>query len=273
MQLYFDFSAILTFGTLITGAVWALDTMICKPKRIQIAASGSNVESENIVACKKEPKVVEYCRSFFPILLIVLLLRAFLAEPFRIPSGSMKPTLLEGDFILVNKFTYGLRMPITGYKLLGLNEPQRGDVLIFRYPEDTSVNFIKRVIALPGDTVSYRNHELFLNGQKITIDYLGTEQDFDEIGRIEVLKKFKEKIGSKEHLLYQSRSELRTQDEITIPEGHYFVMGDNRDNSEDSRKWGLVPEHLILGKGEYIWFSWNNDNKDVRWKRMFSKIQ
>jgi signal peptidase I len=267
MQMYFDFSAILTFATLISGSLWAIDSFIFKPKRVK-----EHNNNESSQEADKEPKLIEYCRSFFPILLIVLLLRAFVAEPFRIPSGSMKPSLLEGDFILVNKYTYGLRLPVFGTKVLSLNNPKRGDVLVFRFPGDTSINFIKRVIAIPGDTVSYKDNVLKINGKIIEMDYLDTEHDLDPIGRVEQLKRYNEKLEGKSHYIYKAALDRLVQDEITVPEGKYFVMGDNRDNSEDSRAWGFVPDNLILGKGSYVWFSWDSKSTDVRWNRMLTKI-
>lgn len=262
MKIYFDFATILTIATFVTGIVWLIDALLFKSKRVQLADEGE----------AHEPKVVEYCRSFFPILLIVLVLRSFLIEPFRIPSGSMKPSLLEGDFILVNKYAYGLRLPVTGTKMVKIGTPKRGDVLIFRFPNDTSVNFIKRVIAIPGDTVSYKDRALRINGKKVELTYLETDQDHDVSGRIESLRKYKEALPGKAHKVYHAPYDRLQQEEITVPEGHYFVMGDNRDNSEDSRMWGLVPDDLVLGRGAYIWFSWDAQAKDVRWRRMFSEI-
>ena len=261
MQIYNDFSAILTYAALTTLAIWAIDALFFKKRRL-----ANNNDAT-------EPKIVEYSRSFFPILLIVLVLRAFLGEPFRIPSGSMKPNLLEGDFILVNKYTYGIRLPVTGTKVLSVNQPARGDVMVFRYPLDTGINFIKRVIALPGDTVSYRDKILTINGQVMDIKYLESAQDTDPFGRLEQLKKYSENLTGYEHDIYYAARDRLTQDEITVPAGHYFVMGDNRDNSQDSREWGFVPEELIIGKGLLIWFSWDHDAKDVRWHRLFRKIQ
>lgn len=256
-----DFSAILSIATLASGLVWGIDTCFFKSKRL--ASSQETV---------KEPKLVEYARSFFPILLIVLILRAFIAEPFRIPSGSMKPTLLEGDFILVNKFTYGLRLPISGHKILQMGEPKRGDILVFRYPKDTSVDFIKRVIGLPGDKISYENKKIILNGKPLSQEYVGTQTDVDVSGQSRQVKRYNEQIDALTHAIFLDSWEGKTLKEIEVPKGMYFVMGDNRDNSEDSRVWGFVPEDLILGKAFFIWLSWDSHAKDLRWQRMGHKI-
>ena len=180
----------------------------------------------------------------------------------------MKPTLLEGDFILVNKFTYGIRLPITGTKIVALGEPKRGDILIFRFPKDTSVDFIKRVIGVPGDTIRYDNKTIYLNDKPLPQTYLGTNIDRDQSGQRHQVKWFDEKIDDKTHAIYLHPEQGRDMQEITVPPGHYFVMGDNRDNSEDGRVWGFVPEDLILGKAFLIWMSWDQADKDVRWHRI-----
>src|SRR3972149_11017571 len=164
MKIYFDFSTILVIVTLLTLLIWLMDVWFFRAKRVQKVMLGRSEkarEGEKIEI--PEPKIVEYSRSFFPVLLIVLILRCFIAEPFRIPTGSMKPTLLEGDFVLVNKFTYGIRLPVTGSKVLDLSQPKRGDIIVFRYPKDTSVNFIKRLVGLPGDRIKYENKILYIN--------------------------------------------------------------------------------------------------------------
>lgn len=251
-----DFSAILAIATAITGLIWLGDVLFFKQKRL-----AHNPDAP-------EPKLVEYAHSFFPILLIVFALRSFLVEPFRIPSGSMKPTLLEGDFILVNKFTYGIRLPITGTKIVALGEPKRGDILIFRFPKDTSVDFIKRVIGVPGDTIRYDHKTVYLNGKPLPQIYMGTNIDRDQTGQRHQVKRYEEKIDDKTYSIYLHPEPGRDMQEITVPPGHYFVMGDNRDNSEDGRVWGFVPEDLILGKAFLIWMSWDQADKDVRWHRI-----
>lgn len=261
MSVYMDFSGILAIATATTGVIWAIDALVFKPRRLKVNKDA------------REPKLAEYARSFFPILLIVFILRSFIVEPFRIPSGSMKPTLLEGDFILVNKYTYGLRLPLVGKKVFSLNNPKQGDILVFRYPNDTNVDFIKRVVGVPGDKISYKDKTIYVNGKPLTQTFLGTTQDKDIFGRIYPVKHFRESMSTLEHSIYVHPSHSEASEEVTVPEGSYFVMGDNRDNSDDSRVWGFVPESLILGRAFFIWMSWDGPSKDIRWSRMGHTIQ
>lgn len=263
MSVYMDFSALLTIGTAITGVVWAIDALFFKKNRLL---------KYNETNDTHEPKLIEYARSFFPILLIVLILRSFIVEPFRIPSGSMKPTLLEGDFILVNKFTYGLRLPVTGTKFVKMGAPKRGDILVFRFPKDTSIDFIKRVVGVPGDKISYKDKVLYLNGEPVAQDFLGKMTDVDVHGITRQMNHFKEMLPNKPHDIFVQSGDGKNHEEITVPEGKYFVMGDNRDNSEDSRVWGFVPDDLILGKAFFTWLSWDSLAKDIRWSRIGHKI-
>jgi len=212
-----------------------------------------------------EPWYLDYARSFFPVILLVFLLRGFVAEPFRIPSGSMLPTLEIGDFILVNKFTYGLRLPITHTKVLPINEPDRGDVIVFRYPPNPSQNYIKRLIGLPGDQIEYQNKTLFVNGKKISSLAL---DDYVPTGDKTVLKQFEQQLATENNKIvgavafstlidpYSRRGTRQTS--WTVPDGHYFMMGDNRDNSADSRVWGFVPEENIVGKAFFVWMNYDS---------------
>ncbi len=259
MPFYTDFSSLLAGATLITGLIWAVDAFAFKPKRVKETMPGDEVT---------EPKIVEYARSFFPILLIVCVLRSFLAEPFRIPSGSMKPTLLEGDFILVNKFSYGVRLPMFGTKVVKVGEPKAGDILVFRFPKDPSIDFIKRVIGVPGDKIKYVDKKLYINDKPIEQESLGQAYDTDLRGLTYKVKHYKEKLDQRPHSIYVHDSDGVPMEEMTVPKGMYFVMGDNRDASEDSRRWGFVPEELILGKAFFIWMSWDAIAKDIRWKRI-----
>ena len=216
----------------------------------------------------KLPTTVEYARSFFPIFLIVLLLRAFLVEPFRIPSGSMMPTLLVGDFILVNKFTYGIRIPVTKTKLIDLNEPQRGDIVVFRWPVNPRLDYIKRVVGLPGDRIRYQNKTLFINDQPMPIDAVGPYQPEGSGMRALGSVEGREKLGEMEHQVlvspvapdFSSGCRFLEYREVTVPEGHFLMVGDNRDDSNDGRCWGFVPEQNLVGKAFFIWMSWD-------WKR------
>jgi len=220
-----------------------------------------------------EPKIVEYARAFFPVLLIVFLLRAFVTEPYRIPSGSMKPTLLAGDFILVNKFSYGIRLPIIGTTVFKTGVPKRGDIMVFRFPKDPSINFIKRIVGQPGDKISYKNKQLFINGNKAPTEYLERTSDVGPRGFSRSVNRYNEQLNGVTHSIFLTPEIMGSNAvEITVPQGHYFVLGDNRDNSEDSRVWGFVPDKLILGKAYMIWLSWDSFKKDVRWERFGKNV-
>lgn len=264
MKYYMDFSVILGLATLICFMIWGVDAIFFKKKRL---AHGTDEYTKT-----KEPKLVEYAKSFFPILLAIFILRAFIIEPYRIPSGSMKPSLLVGDFILVNKYAYGLRMPLFGTKFIENSSPQRGQVLVFRYPKNTSINFIKRVIALPGDKVVYEDKKLYINDELMTQEFQEQVLDENDYGYLQNLKKSIEHLDGITHSIYVDASRPDKRVELTVPEGHYFVMGDNRDNSDDSRKWGFVPDELIVGKASYVWMSWDKKAKDVRWNRIGQAI-
>lgn len=225
-----------------------------------------------------EPLLVDYARSFLPIFLIVLLLRSFLIEPFRIPSGSMIPTLLIGDFILVNKFAYGIRLPVSKTKIIENGEPQRGDVMVFRYPEDPKTDFIKRVIGVPGDKISYRHKQLVINGKPVPIHvngpYAGGGTDSIRVaGSLEGA----EQLEPVEHSVlinprapdFSPNCRVLDKGQIEVPEGQYFVMGDNRDDSRDSRCWGFVPDANLVGKAFLIWMSFDpNRSGVVAWDRI-----
>ncbi|MFL1467247.1 signal peptidase I [Marinobacter sp. DUT-3] len=245
-----DFPLVLVVLTFATGLIWLADRLFLRKRRM--AGVPSDDGSQGTEAEEpKEPYLVDLSRSFFPVLAIVLVLRSFLVEPFQIPSGSMLPTLEVGDFILVNKYAYGLRLPVAGTKILEVDDPDRGEVVVFRYPEDGRTNYIKRVVGLPGDHVRYRNKDLFINGDKV---------DSRFVARLPPMELRRETLGDIEHNLYLTlgRPGGSGEGEWTIPEGHYFVMGDNRDNSNDSRYWGTVPDELIVGKAFAIWMHWKS---------------
>jgi len=273
----FDFPALLVGATLFTGLAWALDAVFLAPKRRYKAASlvqgGAAQDSDQVAVVLKEPTWIEYCKSFFPVILAVLLLRSFLVEPFRIPSGSMMPTLLVGDFILVNKFAYGIRLPVLNTKVIDIDEPQRGDVVVFRYPKDPSVDYIKRVVGLPGDTVSYANKVVYVNGrpagQVPAGVYLGKGSGVSMSGA----SKRREQLGDVQHDILVMPRTPGVEGRYVVGEGEYFVMGDNRDNSNDSRYWGTVPEENLVGKAFRIWMNWDSANGGVDWDRIGMKIQ
>ena len=252
----FDFSALLVFLTFLSGLIWALDALFFAAARRQLATED------------KEPVWVEYARSFFPVFLIVLILRSFIAEPFRIPSGSMMPTLLIGDFILVNKYEYGIRLPVLHTKLFEMEAPKRGDIIVFRYPEDTGIPYIKRIIGLPGDHISYRNRTLYINKVPVKQELIGFYEGQGTGGMKSGAELLKEQLGRVEHNILIDVGRFSTDDQVTVPDGHYYVMGDNRDNSKDSRFWGFVPDENLMGRAFMIWMNWNSKNGGVDWKRI-----
>ena len=256
----FDFSFFLLVATVITGVIWGGYLLMLK-------STGAVFDEDN------EPWLVEYARSFFPIVLIVLLLRSFLAEPFRIPSGSMMPTLLVGDFILVNKFTYGIRLPVINKKILALNEPKRGDIVVFRYPKDPSVDYIKRVIGLPGDRVVYDNKKLYINDKPVEQVSLGRYEGFGQGQDMTGAEHLQENLNGIEHSILVRNDALSAEGVYVIPEGNYFVMGDNRDNSNDGRYWGTVPEENLVGKAFFIWMSWDWQHKGVGFDRIGTVLE
>jgi signal peptidase I len=257
-----DFALILVVATLLTGVIWLFDALILARARHAKAARGAAVS---------EPVIVEYAKSFFPILLLVLVLRSFVFEPFRIPSGSMMPTLLEGDFIFVNKFAYGLRLPVINSKIVEVGEPDRGEVVVFKLPSDPAINYIKRVVGLPGDVVYYDqgSKQLTINGEKVPMELLGP---FDGDPGIELVK---EGLGEGGHELLLTRGRLSLGGTYRVPEDHYFVMGDNRDNSRDSRFQGVefIPEDRLVGKAVRIWMNWRSPSEGgPRWGRIGMSI-
>jgi signal peptidase I len=221
---------------------------------------------------------VEYARTFFPVILIVFLIRSFLVEPFRIPSGSMMPNLFNGDFILVNKFSYGVRLPVANLKIIGLDDPRRGDVAVFRFPGDPSINYIKRVVGVPGDHVVYRRKRLYINGTPME---QGSPQPYSSphvTGAPGDVRRVVEHIDGRDHdILIVGHGEDGFA-EFRVPAGHYFVMGDNRDQSNDSRYWGFVPDQNLVGKAFLVWFSLDTVGVDkwlwqrVLWNRIGNSI-
>ncbi|MCW5626177.1 MAG: signal peptidase I [Burkholderiales bacterium] len=255
-----NFALIMLLLLILTGGIWLLDKYVLRARRGPDA---------------REPWWVEYPKSFFPVILAVFVLRSFLVEPFKIPSGSMIPTLLVGDYILVNKFTYGIRLPVINTKLMEVNTPKRGEVMVFRYPENPSLDYIKRVIGVGGDVVTYRNKRLTVNGELVQVD---AELDYNYMEGAGLnfisAKRFREQLGDHGHSIivnldsppvqlagvrtFPHRENCEYNEEgftCKVPAGHYFMMGDNRDSSSDSRYWGFVPDGNVVGKAFLIW--WN----------------
>lgn len=288
-----NFALILFILLVVSGAMWLLDVLLLKKQRLAAAsaaledfdARNHDALSGNQPAVTRERAVVEerltrrpwyleYTASFFPVILLVFALRSFLFEPFRIPSESMLPTLEVGDLILVNKYQYGIRLPIVHSKAVPLGDPKRGDVIVFRFPHNTSLDYIKRVVGLPGDRVEYRNRQLVINGNPVAT---APAPRFFKEGRAQFYSQYNEKLGEVEHRILVSEGgsvpivqglqhthpgacRYGSPDGVacTVPPGHYFVMGDNRDNSEDSRFWGFVPDQNIVGRAFFIWMNFGN---------------
>ena len=242
---------------IVTGFIWLLDILVLRKKR----AAGVD-----------EPILVEYAKSFFPVILVVFLVRSFIVEPFKIPSGSMMPTLLAGDFILVNKFTYGLRVPILNNTFIEINQPKRGDVIVFHYPPAPSVDYIKRVIGLPGDRIKYQDKKLTINGEPVALEFAEDYEYLMSGLNVVTAKKYREQLGDVQHDIlihnivgnYDEDSlggKFMADKEILVPAGHYLAMGDNRDNSSDSRVWGFVPERNLVGKAFFIWMNFDQASR------------
>lgn len=247
-----DFSLLLVVLTGLSGFIWLIDSLFLRRSRMDRA-----VKSE--IRRPRDPVVIEYARSLFPVLLIVLLFRSFLFEPFKIPSGSMIPTLLIGDFILVNKFAYGLKLPVVHKRIAEIGEPQRGDVIVFRFPENPAINFIKRLVGLPGDTVVYRDKRLYVNGELVATEPTGMYTTADvkcDTPRADA-RRFRETLGVFPHDILLHEGSPGRDGQWVVPEGHYFVMGDNRDRSNDSREWGFVPEENLMGRAVGIWMNYD----------------
>src|SRR6516165_876110 len=290
-----DFSAVLLAITVLTGAAWTVDHWLLRRWRTA-AARAAGKDPAQI----PEPGTVDYARSFFPVALVVLLLRSFIFEPFRIPSDSMMPTLLDGDFIIVNKYAYGLRLPVINRKIIATGEPQRGDVVVFRYPPDPSTNFIKRLVGLPGDHVEVHDNLIIVNGKPVP--FRVGRQRFND-GCYVNMSLAHEQLGAHEHEVIFCPAALDRQPVLpackrsgvrgyvcgdedapgvgrmapydgVVPPGHYFMMGDNRDNSDDGRSWGYVPEENLVGKATRIWFNWDlGRSGGPMWSRIGSSIQ
>ncbi len=249
-----NFALILVILSFVSGVIYLLDVLFWAKKRN---------------AQQKPNKVIEYSRSFFPVFLIVLLLRSFLVEPFRIPSGSLEPTLLVGDFVAVNKFSYGLRLPVIEKKIIPIANPKTGQIAVFRWPPEPSYDYIKRVIGTPGDKISYHNKVLTVNGKEAKQTFVEYTMD-ESSGR--PVAKYKEDLNGVIHEIFL-RPDLPAVDfDVVVPAANYFMMGDNRDDSADSRFWGFVPDSYLRGKAFLVWMSWNGKTDNLRWSKIGSLI-
>jgi len=252
-----DFAFYLTLAVLVTGVIALLDICFWAKKRRQ--------------AGRKQPIIIEYARAFFPVLFIVLIIRSFVVQPYRVPTSSLVPTIVPGDFIVVKQYEYGLRLPIWNYKIFEVGEPQRGDIVLFRFPPNPKITYVKRLIGLPGDHIVYRDKVLYINGDKAEQKLLEKTHYIDENGIYYVVDRLEENLtGVKHQIIVQPiGGEIRDYD-VVVPPNHYFMMGDNRDNSGDSRSWGFVPEENLIGQAFVVFMSWDTNahwpNK-FRWHR------
>jgi signal peptidase I len=245
-----NFALWLFIASVVCGLIYVLDVLVLAKKRS---------------ATQPMPKIIEYARSFFPVFVIVLLLRSFLIEPFRIPSGSLEPTLLVGDFVAVNKFIYGIRLPIIEKKIIQFKNPKTGDIVVFRWPPDPSYDYIKRVIGVPGDHITYHNKVLTINGKIAQQKFIRYTTDPSSEQPVSL---YRENLNGIEHDIF-IRTDLPAVDfDVTVPKDHYFMMGDNRDDSADSRYWGFVADEFIRGKALLTWMSWDSKTTMVRWHKI-----
>jgi signal peptidase I len=288
-----NFSLLLFVLTVVTFGYWLAERLHFKPareaaaaelerqdaaRRADLARMGIDKVDGDVAQAREkllmQPWWLDWTAGLFPVIVIVFLLRSFLFEPFKIPSGSMVPTLLVGDLILVNKYHYGVRLPVINQKIMANNDPQRGDVMVFRYPPDPRVDYIKRVVGVPGDEVAYLNQKLTINGKELPLKALGEFYDEDSL---RYAPQFSEALGSVDHRIlvdpkrqpyfsaddkrFPFRDNCRYSAEgvvCKVPQGHYFMMGDNRDNSLDSRFWGFVPDENIVGRAFFVWMNFGN---------------
>ena len=265
----FDFPTLIVVLVFATGIIWAFDAAVLARRRRAVARQAESA-SEDAVAVPPS-RIVEYSKSFFPVFLIVLVLRSFIVEPFRIPSNSMMPTLLTGDFILVNKFDYGIRLPVVDTKIVDIGLPERGDVVVFRFPDDPATPFIKRVVGVPGDRIGYYDKVLYVNDEPMDQSPLGSYVGSGSGTVMSGASLRVERLSGADHRILVQPGARSVQGEAMVPEGHYFVLGDNRDNSRDSRYWGTVSEDLLIGKAFRIWMHWDFGH-GIDWKRIGKSI-
>ncbi len=275
-DVHIDFAVVLTILAVVTGIGWFIDKMWLARRR------------RSVIGDAKPGMIIDICRSFFPVIFAVLMLRSFVAEPFRIPSESMLPTLIKGDFILVNKYSYGLRDPVFHHRFFGNGEPKRGDVVVFRWPRDPSTDFIKRIVGVPGDKLAYRDKTLYVNGEAMKLEADGVYSASSNSTTTDVRYRMVETLsGVRHHIIVDPNrpaeglcdtamggvnKALCSGDEITLPAGQYFGMGDNRDGSFDSRGWGTIPEANLVGRAFFIWMSWDSQSMRPIFSRIFSPI-
>lgn len=262
----FDFPLILLSVVVLTGVITLCDLIVCIVKKEPLF--GKHV---------KRPVIIEYARSFFPILFLVFVVRSFVVQPYRVPTGSLEPTVIPGDFILVNQYDYGLRFPVWDKKLVSVGAPKRGQIALFYYPVNHKITFVKRTIGLPGDRISYINKVLYINGKKQPQKFVADVTRTNDFGQLVTYAKYQEDLSGVKHDIF-IRNDAPAQNfyNFVVPKGEYFMMGDNRDESDDSRYWGPVPDKEFIGHALLIWMSWNS-NPDhwydhIRWHRIGNSL-
>jgi len=255
----FNFAFFLTAVTLLSGVIVLIDKLFLRKKRVERGAN--------------EPVIIDYARSFFPVLLLVWVIRSFVVQPYRVPTGSLEPTILPGDFIVVTQFSYGLRMPVLNTKVVPIADPKRGDIVLFRFPVDPAVIFVKRLVGMPGDHIVYKNKTLYINGAEMKQTLVGKTFDVQPDGyKYPAYLKTEDLMGVNHQILNQIDGGETLTTDVIVPAGHYFMMGDNRDDSDDSRVWGFVPEKNLIGKAQFIWLSWDSENHTIRWNRLGERV-
>lgn len=252
-----DLPSILLIALIFTGVVSLIDIFWLSPKR---------------AFKQKKPLLVDYSRSFFPVILIVFVIRSFIAQPWRVPTGSLEPTVLPGDYILVNQFAYGIRFPVLNKKIFSVGKPKIGDLVVFRWPKDPKINYVKRIIGTPGDHVVYQDKQLHINGQPVDQTILGQGFDVERPSAEHLIEKMEVLNGKGHKILIDPLQDAVDGFDIVVPEDQYFVMGDNRDASSDSRYWGFVPEEYLIGKPFAVLLSWDQNRHHLRTERFVKSL-
>lgn len=264
-----EFPFILLCLTAISGAIWLIDHLFFAKQRNAQSSDGSEA---------KLPLIADYAKSFFPVFLIVLVLRSFVGQLYDVPTGSLEPTVIPGDLIVVNQFAYGLHLPVWDTKILSIGEPKRGDIAVFRFPVNPNIDYVKRVIGLPGDVIDYVDNVLTINGKKAEQTFVKTTTDSAGASERWTVDQMQENLLGVKHDLYNCAKTsvncplqtLHNFKHLVVPKGYYFMMGDNRADSDDSRGWGFVPQANLVGKGEMVLLSWD---KTTSWLKFWKKIR
>jgi len=261
----FNILLVILWLTLVSGLIWLVDSLLWARKRALIAT-----EDKRQI---KQPLVVDYAKSLFPIFIIVLVIRAFVFQPYRVPTGSLEPTIMPGDFVFVTQYNYGLHFPVWHWQLLPTTKPKVGQIAVLRWPVNPNENFIKRIVGVPGDTISYVNKVLYINGKEQKQTFVRNTTEKEGSGPTYHAKVMQEDLNGVKHDIYViPKMAAKNFHNLVVPKGEFFAMGDNRDGSDDSRDWGFVPEKNLVGKGDFIFFSWNTKAHRVRWSRIGTAI-